>query len=943
MSRSSSFGRSLALTGLGLALAAGTLSAQESRRATQSAARAFSLKAANQPDGSILVTYELNASPKLGVVEKQGQPFSHFQNLSGFLTSGTAGFPEILSRQANLAVDPRMEYELELVESDHQDFALPHPYLPSRGTIYRNQDPAKVPYVISRESLRAGMYPAQVVEHSESYFIRNVAGYNLRFAVTQIDNGAQQARVYTRLVFRVKPVGQQFTIERDHPDSRKVTAEVVGPIQGMFLNSQPSLPGRGVERAAWPYEVGDQGEILVIYTARDASAIQPWIDHKRSLGWIVTPQQVATGTNVKTTVQNAYNANKNILYVQLVGDWADLKCDTTTSNGETAAIDNALGLVSGSDKYFDLIVGRFSGSTAAEITTQVNKTIAYETGGAQDWMKKGLGMASNEGAGQGDDGEADVAHENVIKTNKLMAKGWTSVATAYDSPSTAPLSACTTPVNAGLGVINYTGHGIHDGWATTGMNNTAVNALTNGSKTPIIFSVACVVGQYNTQTCFAEVWLRKQNGGAVAAVMSTIYQPWLPPMRGQDYMNDLLTGGYNYTANPGDGTNTDHGKPTIGAIAMNAFNLMLGESQDADSVQTTQSWIIFGDATLKVAPGAVNPTKPTITTQPANQTATVGQTATFSVAASGTGLSYQWYKNSAAISGATAASYTTPTTTTADNNATFYVVVTNAAGSVTSNSATLTVTSTTTKPTITGQPQNTTVNVGQTATFSVTASGTAPFTYQWYKNSVAVSGATTGAYTTPATTTADNGAKFHVVVTNTAGSATSTQATLTVNSTGNPTEKIVNGGFESGATSWTGTTGVIGNWSGSTYNQPAYEGVNAAFLGGNGKTATETLYQTVTIPTTATSAVLSFYLHIDTQESGSTVYDKLAVQVRNSAGTVLKTLATYSNANAASGYQVRSFDLSAYKGQTIRVHFNMTEDSALATNFLVDKVSLAVK
>ncbi len=152
------------------------------------------------------------------------------------------------------------------------------------------------------------------------------------------------------------------------------------------------------------------------------------------------------------------------------------------------------------------------------------------------------------------------------------------------------------------------------------------------------------------------------------------------------------------------------------------------------------------------------------------------------------------------------------------------------------------------------------------------------------------------------------------------------------------TERVANGGFESSTLVWAGTTGVIGNWT--SQGQPAYEGAKAAWLGGNGKTTTETLYQTVTIPSTETSATLSFYLHIDTKETGTTVYDKLAVQVRNASGTVLGTLATYSNVQGASGYQLRTFNLSAYKGQTIRIHFNMTEDASLATNFLVDKVSL---
>src|SRR6185503_14634583 len=147
--------------------------------------------------------------------------------------------------------------------------------------------------------------------------------------------------------------------------------------------------------------------------------------------------------------------------------------------------------------------------------------------------------------------------------------------------------------------------------------------------------------------------------------------------------------------------------------------------------------------------------------------------------------------------------------------------------------------------------------------------------------------------------TADNGAVFNAVVTDSSSpvkTATSNNATLTVGTT-QQSELVVNGGFESGTSPWAGSTGVIGNYSG----QSAYEGTRFAWLGGNGTTATETLYQTVTIPSTATSATLSFALHIDTAESGSTVYDKMVVSVKNSSGTTLGTLATYNNTMPASG------------------------------------------
>lgn len=242
---------------------------------------------------------------------------------------------------------------------------------------------------------------------------------------------------------------------------------------------------------------------------------------------------------------------------------------------------------------------------------------------------------------------------------------------------------------------------------------------------------------------------------------------------------------------------------------------------------------------------------------------------------------------------------------------------------------------------ISSQPASKTVAAGSVASFSVTATGgTAPYQYQWTRNGANIAGATSATYSLTAQT-ADNGAVFAVKVTDSATSpttATSSNATLTVGSTPPPGgQLIVNGGFESGTAPWSGSTGVIGAYAGQT----AFEGTRFAWLGGNGATATETLNQSVTIPSSATSATLSFAMHIDTAETTtSTAYDKLAVRVKNSAGTTLATLATYSNLNKASGYQTRTFSLLAYKGQTVTLSFGMTEDSSLQTSFVVDSVSV---
>ncbi|MCA1638659.1 MAG: immune inhibitor A [Acidobacteria bacterium] len=104
---------------------------------------------------------------------------------------------------------------------------------------------------------------------------------------------------------------------------------------------------------------------------------------------------------------------------------------------------------------------------------------------------------------------------------------------------------------------------------------------------------------------------------------------------------------------------------------------------------------------------------------------------------------------------------------------------------------------------------------------------------------------------------------------------------------------------------------------------------------------TGTGYQQVTIPSTATGT-LTFWLNISSSESTSTPYDYLYVEVRNSSGALLSTLATYTNQNktTAGSYSQKSFDLSAYKGQTVRIQFRNTMDGGVTSTFRVEDVSL---
>jgi hypothetical protein len=195
------------------------------------------------------------------------------------------------------------------------------------------------------------------------------------------------------------------------------------------------------------------------------------------------------------------------------------------------------------------------------------------------------------------------------------------------------------------------------------------------------------------------------------------------------------------------------------------------------------------------------------------------------------------------------------------------------------------------------------------------------------------------------TTTAANGS--HSLVSKAYDAAgnvgTSATVTVTVSNTVTTTQLLGNPGFENGSTNpapWTTTSGVVDN----STSEPAHSGSWKAWMDGYGTTHTDSIVQTVSIPAGKTSATLSFWLHIDTAETTTTnAYDTLQVQIRNSSGTVLATLATYSNLNAATGYTQKSFNLNSYIGQTIQVYLVGSEDSSLQTSFVVDDFALNVQ
>lgn len=511
-------------------------------------------------------------------------------DFQGGVRTNIKGYAELPFVNASVAMPDTGAMAVEVIESSYVDIRLDHPLRPSKGVIYRNQNPQAIPYEVAPESISDQWFPQHLVRTTGPYIFRDIRGGNVYVYPFRYNAAKNILRVYERVSLSVVFDPTAKTINR-MPRSRRTILPVMDNMyQSLFINYNL--------RERYRLDSPEAGDVLVLYTHRDEDAIGPYIQWKREKGYTVHSLEVVPGTHANENIKEQYELHPNLLYVQLVGDWKDIKSDLGSSGN--APMDPMLGCVSGHDDYPDLAVGRFSANTSSQVTVQVRKAIDYEKNPSIDgpWYAKGLGIGSEEGAGIGDDGESDVEHVDIIKEHKLLPFTYDDIKEIYEYGSA---SSVANHLNNGLGIINYVGHGNESGWRTTGFGNRNISDLRNGNRLPFIFSVACRNGAFHRDDdCFAESWLRKEDGGAVAALMSTINQPWTPPMRGQDYLNDILSGGYDYSQNPGSGTTTYEGRTTFGSIVLNSMVLMYSESSLNQDLDTIQTWTTFGDATLQV-------------------------------------------------------------------------------------------------------------------------------------------------------------------------------------------------------------------------------------------------------------------------------------------------------------------------------------------------------
>ncbi|ATC64129.1 hypothetical protein CMV30_09275 [Nibricoccus aquaticus] len=303
----------------------------------------------------------------------------------------------------------------------------------------------------------------------------------------------------------------------------------------------------------------------------------------------------------------------------------------------------------------------------------------------------------------------------------------------------------------------YTGYA-----AWTNLNGTASTLRKRSASNP---------GLNNASAAWTQIG--SSGGTGTAPVANTQYQAILS-------LTHTATGGMNLTYTLKEGATTLSTHSVSEAVAsytsFDTVNLymMSGTLTGAGSAA-----FVLNQVDVTVTNSAVV-VAPAITNTLASQSVFIGQPASFSVNATGTApLAYQWRKDTVDIPGATTATIAFPAAQLSDTGS-YDVVVTNSANSATSNAATLTVTAAPNAPVITDEPDSQTVNLGTNVTFSVSATGDAPLSYQWRKNATPIPSATASTLSLTNVQSSDE-ATYDVLVTNPGGTTPSAPATLTVN------------------------------------------------------------------------------------------------------------------------------------------------------------------
>lgn len=533
-----------------------------------------------QSQEEIIVRYQF---PELEInnISINGKQYSEL-NMDNATLSDNKGYPALPKFKKSFYLPNNANVTISVIDQQSHFLTDLAPIAPSKGAIYRNQNPESIPYTFADVYKQALSYPTQNATLSKTFNIRTLSGVTTQLRPVKYNFADNSLEVFSSMTIRLEmtPIDRNGLIR--YPKQIREEQQFLTLYKNFFANFEQ------IERAnIINHHIEDSGKILVLVPDMFKEAIKPFVKWKRQKGhWIktvVVPNRILH-ERVYDMVKAEYD-NNQISYVIIVGDAEFIEPHYGKSgNAYQNEADPMYALVDGMDSYPDLFVSRLSVKTPEELDYQVHKILSYEKNPDMngDWYSKAMGIASNEGW------PTDKERADKLK-NTLLTWHYNSVASIYE-PNDDKADALM-HINNGTGFINYIGHGSTTAWVTSGIgNNDLENSVHNSNRMPVIVSVACVNGNfdyYGTDS-FAEKWMKigdKQNmRGAIAVFASSTNQSWVPPTVGQKAITELLVAErYNH----------------LGPLMMHGSVAVL-EDSSSTADQTFETWHIFGDASMQM-------------------------------------------------------------------------------------------------------------------------------------------------------------------------------------------------------------------------------------------------------------------------------------------------------------------------------------------------------
>lgn len=551
-------------------------------------------KIKKQEEKRIIIQFDNNVQPSSSFIELNSINYLNFAS-SHKIVSLEKGKPQLPFFTTTIQLPKTGRSTIKTIYSE-ADTIFNINVLPSKGNLNRNQNPDSIAYEFDSVYLKNSFFPLENVKMNVPFNLGSIRGQVVTVFPYQFNPVSKQLIHFKKIIFEISfNINIKGVNEFASPEIRPIDYKVH---EDLFLNNNETIINK--------YKaISDLGDLVIITPEaylKSAKKIRSWKSQRGIQTTILSFKPYENSYDkIKSLISDEYQKNKNLKYVLLIGDSDSLAAFSygKTVDGEELYSDSYYGQLIGTDYYPELFIGRIPG-TFKEIEAIIAKIISYESdpNNSSEWLSSAAGIGSSEGAGYGDEGQADWQHQRDLRNN-LLNYGYKKVFEFYDG-SRGVQDADNNPTpsdiintfNEGVGLISYTGHGDINTFKTSGFNASQLYQLNNFNKYPFLISVACNHGSFVDATCISENLLKASSNdkstGVVGMAGSSVLMAWAPPMQTQDEFVHLIS--------KIDSLNAP--ATTLGGLFYNAQLSMLEKYITNRGDEVMQTWILFADPSM---------------------------------------------------------------------------------------------------------------------------------------------------------------------------------------------------------------------------------------------------------------------------------------------------------------------------------------------------------